>query len=60
MCDEQTANEYGLIKISLRAKGRPIPDNDAWIAALARQYNLPLATRDEHFAEVEGVVLERW
>jgi len=60
VCDEQTADEYGLIKNALRAKGRPIPDNDIWIAALAKQHNLVLATRDAHFAQVDGLTLERW
>jgi tRNA(fMet)-specific endonuclease VapC len=59
-CDENTANEYGAIKNALRSKGRPIPENDIWVAALARQYNLALATRDEHFAEVDGLTLDRW
>jgi tRNA(fMet)-specific endonuclease VapC len=60
ICDEITANEFGIVKNALRAKGRPIPENDVWIAALARQHNLVLVTRDEHFAEVEGLTLERW
>ena len=60
VCDERTANEYGSVKNDLRAKGRPIPENDVWIAALARQYNLVIATRDQHFAEVDGLSLDPW
>src|SRR5688572_4514559 len=33
LCDVTTAQQYGQIKNSLRAKGRPIPENDLWIAA---------------------------
>jgi tRNA(fMet)-specific endonuclease VapC len=44
----------------LRAKGRPIPENDIWIAAVAKQYDLALFTRDAHFAEVESLRTESW
>jgi tRNA(fMet)-specific endonuclease VapC len=53
--DFQTAKLYAQIKAKLLAAGTPIPDNDIWIAALARQANLPLAARDEHFEFVEGL-----
>jgi tRNA(fMet)-specific endonuclease VapC len=59
-CDGTTAQWYGEIKNSLRAKGRPIPENDIWIAAIAKQYDLALFTRDAHFAEVEGLATEGW
>ncbi|MGH9376874.1 MAG: type II toxin-antitoxin system VapC family toxin [Terriglobia bacterium] len=59
-CDALTAQHYGQIKDRLRAKGRPIPENDIWIAAIALQFGLPLATRDDHFKEVEGLTLEAW
>jgi len=59
-CDAVTAQFYGRIKDGLRLKGRPIPENDIWIAAVACQFGLPLATRDEHFKHVDGLVLEQW
>lgn len=59
-CDGTTAFQYGLIKESLRAKGQPIPDNDIWIAALAIQHQLVLASRDIHFKSVDGLPLETW
>jgi tRNA(fMet)-specific endonuclease VapC len=58
--DTATAQEYGQIKNDLRAKGRPIPENDIWIAAIAKQYNLAVVTRDGHFGEVDGLVIESW
>ncbi len=58
--DADTALVYGKIKHDLRAKGRPIPDNDIWIAALAVQHNLTLATRDAHFQAVDGLTAEYW
>jgi tRNA(fMet)-specific endonuclease VapC len=59
-CDTETARRYGGVKNKLRLKGRPIPENDIWIAALALQHNLVLATRDEHFQEVEGLQTTSW
>lgn len=48
-CDADTAARYGDLKATLRANGTPIPENDFWIAALAMQHDLTLASRDEHF-----------
>ena len=53
--DEGTADYYGRIFALLRRKGRPIPTNDLWIAAAALQHGLVLATRDDHFAAIEGL-----
>ena len=58
--DAETAYEYGLLRNELRIKGRPIPENDIWIAAAARQHNLTLVSRDRHFAEVENLHWEQW
>lgn len=57
-CDVATAAEYAKVKFGLRQKGRPIPENDVWIAAIARQHHLTLLTRDGHFEEVEGLDAE--
>ena len=59
-CDTTTGRHYGQIKSRLRTKGQPIPENDIWIAALARQYDLTLVSRDVHFAEVENLKVEAW
>ncbi|MBL8134368.1 MAG: type II toxin-antitoxin system VapC family toxin [Anaerolineae bacterium] len=55
-----TADHYGKIKLQLQRKGRPIPENDIWIAAAAFQYDLVLATRDAHFEHIEGLRLQAW
>ncbi len=60
VCDTETARHYGQIKSKLRERGRPIPENDIWIAAVAIQHRFVLATRDEHFDEVEGLPVEKW
>ena len=59
-CDKQTAARYGSIKTELRKKGKPIPDNDIWIAASALQHSLLLATRDGHFDQVDGIIIAKW
>lgn len=58
--DAETARHYGQIKDGLRLKGRPIPENDIWIAASAIHHGLPLATRDDHFRSVDGLRIETW
>lgn len=57
---ERTSEVYAEIRFALRTKGRPIPENDLWIASLAIEYNLPLLTRDGHFREVDGLTVESW
>jgi tRNA(fMet)-specific endonuclease VapC len=60
LCDTTTARQYGMIKAQLRVKGKPIPENDIWIVAIAEQHQLTLVTRDSHFQHVDGLVIEQW
>jgi tRNA(fMet)-specific endonuclease VapC len=55
--DERTARHYADLHAALRKQGTPIPTNDLWIAALARQHRLPLFSFDDHFSVVPGVTL---
>lgn len=55
--DLETAEFYAAVVLQLRRKGRPIPSNDLWIAASAMQRGLALYTRDQHFREIEGLLL---
>lgn len=57
-CDATTAAHYGDLKQQLRVKGKPIPENDLWIASIARQHGLTVMTRDQHFKVVPGINLE--
>ena len=59
-CDEYTARQYARTTAALFARGRPIPEGDIWIAASALQHGLPLATRDGHFREIDGLSLVTW
>jgi tRNA(fMet)-specific endonuclease VapC len=56
--DRLTATYFASIRRLLRQKGKPIPENDVWIAALAQQYDLKVATRDDHFAVVDDLGVE--
>lgn len=58
--DQETAEIYSREKARLRRTGRMIPENDLWIGATALQYALPLATRDAHFHELDGITVVSW
>ena len=58
--DETTADYYGQVQAELSKAGTPIPQNDIWIAALAREHQLPVVTRDAHFAAVSGITVLNW
>jgi tRNA(fMet)-specific endonuclease VapC len=57
---EPTTHHYADITIDLKRKGKPIPTNDLWIAALCRQHALPLLSRDRHFDLVAGTKRIGW
>jgi predicted nucleic acid-binding protein len=57
---EQTCVYYAAIRTELKASGSPIPANDAWIAALARQHRMPIVSRDVHFDRVRGAERLGW
>lgn len=50
-----TADVYARIRLQLKQKGKPIPENDVWIAAICVEHIMPLATADDHFTEVDGL-----
>ena len=58
--DTETAGIYAQVRLELKSGGRPIPSNDLWIAALCRQYNLPLLSRNRHFDIVKGLCRISW
>jgi predicted nucleic acid-binding protein len=56
----ETARHYAAIRLELKAAGKPIPANDAWIAALSRQHSMPVMSRDSHFDFVGGLRRRAW
>jgi len=59
-CTVNTALEFAIIKLDLLQIGKPVPENDIWIAAIAKQHHLMLATRDKHFQVIAGLLYENW
>ena len=55
--DLETADFYAAVVKQLKAKGRPIPTNDIWIAANSMRQGLSLYSFDAHFREIEGLLL---
>ena len=53
----ETADIFGLVMVSLRKAGHPLPINDVWIAAHALETGSILVTYDDHFALIPGLRL---
>jgi predicted nucleic acid-binding protein len=57
---DETTVAYAALRVALERSGRPIPANDAWIAALALQHRLPILSRDQHFDVVPDLERKSW
>ena len=55
--DGKTAALYAKVFQELRAKGKPMPQNDIWIAAAALEHGADLMTTDGHFRHVPLLVV---
>jgi tRNA(fMet)-specific endonuclease VapC len=53
--DDATVAEYAVLSADLRGRGKAIPHNDLWIAAVCVQHGLMLYTRDVHFDSLPQV-----
>lgn len=49
-----------VVRSDLKKRGRPIPENDIWIAASCIELDVPLASRDSHFSLVHDLKLVQW
>lgn len=59
--DASVSGEYGRIRALLEAKGKPLGNNDLWIAAHALSANLTLVTNNvREFGRVPDLKLENW
>jgi len=52
----ETAEWYAILRARLNAKGKMIPMNDLWIAALTAQSGSQLLTLDKHFLNLPEMV----
>jgi tRNA(fMet)-specific endonuclease VapC len=50
-----TADRFSRIAVALRARGKPIPANDMWIAAQAMETGAELLSFDRHYEWVDGL-----
>ncbi len=55
--DNTTAEHFAQIFKELKQKGKPIPTNDIWIAATAKQYKLKVFSYDTHFRGIDNLVV---
>ncbi len=53
----ETTHVYARLYAALKRRGKMIPTNDIWIAALTIEYEGQLATYDKDFSEIPGLVL---
>jgi predicted nucleic acid-binding protein len=58
--DEPVTAAYAEVRRALKTAGTPIPENDVWIAATARRYEMPLLSKDSHFDVVPGIRRVGW
>ena len=59
--DQMAAVQYGLIRVSLESRGKPIGSMDLLLAAQARSRDLVLVTNNEkEFRRIEGLKIENW
>jgi tRNA(fMet)-specific endonuclease VapC len=56
----ETARYYSQVRLSLKRKGRPIPENDVWIGAQTLENQWTLITRDQHFEFIDGITIDNW
>ena len=58
---ENAGKTYGAIRASLESKGKPIGNNDLWIAAHAKAAALTIVTNNEReFQRVPGLKVQNW
>jgi tRNA(fMet)-specific endonuclease VapC len=55
-----TLPHYAAIRRELKLAGSPIPANDCWIAALVREYKMPIVSKDSHFDRVSAIRRLDW
>lgn len=55
-----TLPHYADIRRELKMAGTTIPANDCWIAALVREYKMPIVSKNPHFDKVDGIQRLDW
>ena len=55
----ETSEFYSFILNELKKQGTPVPINDIWIAASAMEQGAGVATYDNHFSKIKGLMIIR-
>jgi len=58
--DESIARRYAKVRLTLKNRGHPIPENDIWIAASCLEFDVPIISRDSHFNYVDELRVISW
>jgi len=58
--DARTAGHYAWMRLELEMNGKKVPMNDLWIAAISRQHQLPILSRDAHFDLIADIERITW
>lgn len=51
----ETTVHYAELRRQLKEAATPVPSNDTWIAALARQHGMSVLSNDSHFDLMRGI-----
>lgn len=54
---KDVAEEYGRLKNELQSHGEIMPENDMWIASIARVNKMAVATQDKHFEKISNLTV---
>ena len=57
--DLNVSDEYASARLELKKKGKPIPENDIWIAATCISNDIMLVSRDAHFENIETLKFKK-
>jgi len=55
---KKTANTYAETRLFLKKNGKPIPENDLWIASICIEHKISFVSADEHFKDIEHLMFE--
>jgi tRNA(fMet)-specific endonuclease VapC len=50
--------EYAKIRKKLKLEGHPIPENDIWIAAICKSFEISLVTKDKHYQYIDELTIK--
>ncbi len=58
--DDSVASGYAGLRLKLKKIGRPIPENDIWVAATCLELDTALLSRDTHFDYIHDLETISW